>query len=189
MKTLNARPTQLAEVYWIEPHIFGDDRGFFFESFNARAFNQAIGRDVSFVQDNHSKSRRGVLRGLHLQTRKPQGKLIRVTQGVIFDVAVDLRMDSDTFGQWVGFTLDAEHHHQLWIPEGFGHGFLTLSETAEVQYKATDFYDPGHEVSVAWNDPEVAIDWPLDGLVPQCSSKDQAGLALSEFKARYQSEE
>lgn len=186
MNALKARPTQLAEVYWIEPRIFGDDRGFFFESFNVRAFNQAIGRDVSFVQDNHSKSRRGVLRGLHLQTRKPQGKLIRVTQGVIFDVAVDLRMDSDTFGQWVGFILDAEHHHQLWIPEGFGHGFLTLSETAEVQYKATDFYDPGHEVSVAWDDPEVAIDWPLNGLVPQCSSKDQTGLALSEFKARYQ---
>lgn len=179
---MHIKPTSLADVQLIEPKIFGDARGFFFESFNALAFQNATGLDVQFVQDNHSKSTQGVLRGLHLQTRKPQGKLVRVTQGAIFDVAVDLRLNSNTFGHWVGITLDAEAHHQLWIPEGFGHGFLTLSATAEVQYKTTDYYDPGHEVSIAWDDPTIGIDWPVQSNPPICSAKDAAGISLEQFK-------
>lgn len=183
---MKTSPTVIGDVQLIEPELFGDSRGFFFESFNAQKFNASIGFDVQFVQDNHSKSVQGVLRGLHLQTRRPQGKLVRVTQGAIFDVAVDLRPTSQTFGRWVGVTLDAEKHHQLWIPEGFGHGFLTLSETAEVQYKTTDYYDPEHEVSIAWDDPSIRIDWPLNGQVPVFSKKDKAGISLDRFRTQYQ---
>jgi len=167
--------TKLAGVLVIEPRVFGDERGFFFESFNQRAFDEAAGAHVDFVQDNHSKSSRNVLRGLHYQLPpKAQGKLVRVVQGEVFDVAVDLRKNSKTFGQWVGETLSAENKKQLWIPAGFAHGFLTLSETAEFLYKTTDYYSPEHERCIRWDDPELAIQWPLLG-DPVLSGKDLAG--------------
>jgi dTDP-4-dehydrorhamnose 3,5-epimerase len=159
--------------------VFGDDRGFFFESFNQAKFEAAIGRPVSFVQDNHSRSVKNVLRGLHYQIQQPQGKLVRVVQGEVFDVAVDLRKSSPTFGQWVGEILSAESKRQLWVPEGFAHGFVVLSDTAEFLYKTTDYYAPAHERSIAWNDPAIAIQWPIDG-EPALSAKDQQGNSLAD---------
>jgi len=167
--------TALPDVLILEPKVFGDERGFFFESFNARRFAEATGLHPEFVQDNHSRSAKGVLRGLHYQVQQAQGKLVRVTAGEVFDVAVDLRRSSPTFGQWVGVHLSAENKRQLWVPEGFAHGFVVLSEFAEFLYKTTDYYAPEHERSIRWDDPTLAIDWPLTD-APQLSAKDQAGL-------------
>jgi len=164
----------IPEVVLFEPKVFGDDRGFFFESFNHRIFEEAIQRKVQFVQDNHSRSRKGVLRGLHYQVQQPQGKLVRVVQGEVFDVAVDLRKSSPYFGKWVGALLSAENKHQLWVPEGFGHGFVVLSDTAEFLYKTTDYYAPAHERCIAWNDPTLAINWGISG-APTVSEKDALG--------------
>lgn len=169
----------IPDVLLIEPKIFGDERGFFFESFNQSRFEDAIGRKVQFVQDNHSRSSKNVLRGLHYQIRQPQGKLVRVTQGEVFDVAVDLRKNSPTFGQWVGARLSAENKHQLWVPEGFGHGFVVLSESADFLYKTTDYYAPEHERCVIWNDPALGIEWPIEG-EPVLSGKDKVGKLLGE---------
>jgi dTDP-4-dehydrorhamnose 3,5-epimerase len=175
---MKATPLKIPDVVLIEPKVFGDERGYFFESFNQTAFNQTIGYEVQFVQDNHSKSQKGVLRGLHYQLPpKAQGKLVRVIQGEVFDVAVDIRKDSPTFGQWVGVILSAENKRQLWIPAGFAHGFITLSETAELLYKTTDYYAPEYERCIAWNDPEIGINWPLDQ-TPVLSDKDQQGVSL-----------
>jgi dTDP-4-dehydrorhamnose 3,5-epimerase len=167
-------PTPIDGVLILEPKVFGDARGFFFESFNARDFEQATGLQRSFVQDNHSKSAKGVLRGMHYQVQNPQGKLVRVTQGAVFDVAVDIRKGSSTFGQWFGLELSAENKKQLWIPEGLAHGFLVTSESAEFLYKTTDYYSPEHECSLLWNDPSVGIDWPLHLLdaPPLLAAKD-----------------
>ena len=176
---MRATPTAIPEVLILEPKVFGDDRGFFFESFNARAFEQATGFKREFVQDNHSKSAKNVLRGLHYQIQNPQGKLVRVVQGEVFDVAVDLRKSSKTFGQWVGHILSAENKKQLWVPEGFAHGFLVLSQTAEFLYKTTDYYSPEHERSLLWNDPTLGIDWPLDG-PPILAAKDATAKPLAE---------
>lgn len=176
---MNVIPTKIPDVLIIEPKVFGDDRGFFFESFNQKAFDEATGLDVTFVQDNHSKSVRNVLRGLHYQVQQPQGKLVRVVQGKVFDVAVDIRRGSPTFGQWVGEILSAENKRQMWIPEGFAHGFLTLSETAEFLYKTTDYYAPEHERSISWNDPDLGIDWQLDNS-PSLSTKDKNGVSLKQ---------
>ena len=172
-------PTNLPEVLILEPKVFGDARGFFFESFNARDFAQCTGLDVQFVQDNHSKSAQGVLRGLHYQIQYPQGKLVRVTQGEVFDVAVDMRKSSPTFGQWAGVVLSAENKRQLWVPPGFAHGFVVTSESAEFLYKTTDYYAPEFERCIAWNDPTLAIKWPDLGEVPKLSAKDAAGTAFS----------
>ncbi|MBX9915092.1 MAG: dTDP-4-dehydrorhamnose 3,5-epimerase [Pseudomonadaceae bacterium] len=176
--------TRLAipDVVLLAPKVFGDERGFFYESFNQQAFEAAIGRSVSFVQDNHSCSARGVLRGLHYQLQQPQGKLVRVVAGEVFDVAVDLRQSSPTFGQWVGELLSAENKRQMWVPEGFAHGFLVLSESAEFLYKTTDYYAPQHERCLSWNDASIGINWPLErlaGAALQLSAKDQAGAALA----------
>jgi len=173
-----ATPTAIPEVILLEPKVFGDDRGFFFESFNAKAFEQATGLKREFVQDNHSKSAKNVLRGLHYQIQNPQGKLVRVVQGEVFDVAVDLRKSSKTFGQWVGIHLSAENKKQLWVPEGFAHGFLVLSEMAEFLYKTTAYYAPEYERSLLWNDPELGIKWPIDG-EPKLAAKDAAALTLN----------
>ena len=176
-------PTAIPEVLVLEPKVFGDARGFFYESFNARDFAQATGLQVDFVQDNHSKSARGVLRGLHYQIEHAQGKLVRVVQGEVFDVTVDLRRSSSTFGQWQGVHLSADNHKQLWIPPGFAHGFVVLSESAEFLYKTTDYYAPQHERSLAWNDPALGIDWPLErleGQQPQLSAKDAVAKPLAE---------
>lgn len=162
----------IPEVVLIQPKVFGDERGYFFESFNHAAFERAIGRTVNFVQDNHSKSVKSVLRGLHYQIQNPQGKLVRVVQGEVFDVAVDLRRSSQTFGQWVGAHLSAENKLQLWVPEGFAHGFVVLSDTAEFLYKTTDYYMPSFERSLLWNDSTLGIEWPTE-LQPTLSSKDQ----------------
>ena len=175
---MKAIPQSIPEVILFEPKVFGDDRGFFFESFNHKGFEEAVGRQVSFVQDNHSKSARHVLRGLHYQIQQAQGKLVRVVQGEVFDVAVDLRKSSPTFGQWVGVHLSADNKHQLWVPEGFAHGFVVLSESAEFVYKTTNYYAPAHERSLVWNDPDIAIRWPLDA-APQLSAKDLAGSPLT----------
>ena len=172
-------PTAIPEVLILEPKVFGDARGFFYESFNARDFAHATGLDVSFVQDNHSKSAKGVLRGLHYQIQHAQGKLVRVVQGEVFDVAVDLRKRSATFGQWVGVHLSADNHRQLWVPPGFAHGFVVLSESAEFLYKTTDYWYPEHERSLLWNDLAVGIDWPVDGL-PLLAAKDAAGKLLAQ---------
>lgn len=174
---MKATPTRIPDVLLIEPKVFGDDRGFFFESFNRRTFHEATGLDVDFVQDNHSKSARNVLRGLHYQLAQPQGKLVRVTQGEVFDVAVDIRKGSPTYGQWVGEILSAENKKQLWIPAGLAHGFVVLSATAEFLYKTTDYYAPQHERCIAWNDPDLAIAWPIEGH-PLLSAKDAAGIAF-----------
>ena len=165
-------PTAIPEVLVLEPKVFGDARGFFFESFNARDFAKATGLDVDFVQDNHSKSARGVLRGLHYQIEQAQGKLVRVVQGAVFDVAVDIRQSSPTFGKWVGVELSADNHRQLWVPPGFAHGFLVLSESAEFIYKTTDYYAPLYERCIAWDDPQLSIAWPDIGMVPLLSAKD-----------------
>ncbi|MHB1145437.1 MAG: dTDP-4-dehydrorhamnose 3,5-epimerase [Thiobacillus sp.] len=176
---MKATPLAIPDVFLIEPKVFGDDRGFFFESFNQAKFEAAIGRKVSFVQDNHSRSAKNVLRGLHYQIRQPQGKLVRVVQGEVFDVAVDLRKSSPTFGRWVGEILSTENKRQLWVPEGFAHGFVVLSETAEFLYKTTDYYAPEHERCIVWNDPALAIQWPLDG-APALSAKDRQGKPFAE---------
>ena len=169
--------TRLAipDVILIEPKVFSDARGFFFESFNQRAFNAATGTDYQFVQDNHSRSSQGVLRGLHYQIQQPQGKLVRVVQGAVLDVAVDIRKSSPTFGQWVSAELSADNHHQLWVPPGFAHGFVVLSETAEFLYKTTDYYAPAHERCIVWNDASLGINWPALDVAPQLSQKDMAG--------------
>jgi dTDP-4-dehydrorhamnose 3,5-epimerase len=175
---MKVTPLAIPDVLLIEPQVFGDDRGFFFESFNQERFEKAIGQKINFVQDNHSKSVKGVLRGLHYQLPpKAQGKLVRVIQGEVFDVAVDLRKSSPTFGKWVGEILSADNKKQLWIPEGFAHGFVTLSDTAEFLYKTTDFYSPEHEESIVWNDATIAIKWPFD-FEPSLSNKDNLGKAL-----------
>ena len=171
---MKATPLAIPDVYLIEPQVFGDDRGFFFESFNHAKFEDAIGRKVQFVQDNHSKSSKNVLRGLHYQTEHPQGKLVRVTQGEVFDVAVDIRKQSPTYGKWVAEILSAENKKQLWIPEGLAHGFLVLSETAEFLYKTTDYYKPEYEHCIIWNDDTLKIQWPIF-TTPILSSKDQQG--------------
>ncbi len=171
--------TAIPDVLIIEPKVFGDARGFFFESYNGKAFREATGLDVQFVQDNHSKSVRGVLRGLHYQIQQPQGKLVRCVQGEVFDVAVDIRQGSPTFGKWVGELLSGENKRQLWIPPGFAHGFVVLSETAEFLYKTTDYYAPQFERCIAWNDPDLKIDWQLDG-VPALSAKDAAGALFAQ---------
>lgn len=175
---MKASPLAIPDVVMIEPRVFGDDRGFFFESFNQKQFEQAIGRPVTFVQDNHSRSARNVLRGLHYQIKQPQGKLVRVVAGEVFDVAVDLRKSSPTFGQWVGEVLSAENKRQLWIPEGFAHGFVVLSEHAEFLYKTTDYWAAEHERSIFWNDPGLGIKWPIDGK-PILSPKDEQATAFA----------
>lgn len=175
---MNATPLAIPEVILFEPKVFGDDRGFFFESFNQARFDAAVGRSVAFVQDNHSRSVRNVLRGLHYQIQQPQGKLVRVAVGEVFDVAVDLRRGSPTFGQWVGAILSAENKKQLWVPEGFGHGFVVLSDVAEFLYKTTDYYAPEHERCILWNDSTLAIDWPIEG-EPVLSGKDMKGAAFA----------
>lgn len=174
---MNILPTKIPEVLMIEPRVFGDDRGFFFESFNEKTFKEKAGVDVRFGQDNHSCSAQNVLRGLHYQIQQAQGKLVRVVAGAIFDVAVDIRKSSPTFGQWVSCVLSADNKKQLWIPAGFAHGFLSLEDRTEVLYKATDFYAPAYERCILWNDPNLAIDWPLTA-DPTVSGKDQAGEAL-----------
>jgi dTDP-4-dehydrorhamnose 3,5-epimerase len=171
---MNIVHTDISDVLILEPRVFGDDRGFFFESFNDRAFREKIGMDVQFVQDNHSKSNKNVLRGLHYQIQQAQGKLVRVIAGEIYDVAVDIRRSSSTFGKWVGVSLSAENKRQIWVPPGFAHGFVVVSESAEVLYKTTDYYAPAHERSILWNDPDLGIAWNLDG-EPILSGKDQAG--------------
>lgn len=173
--------TALKGVLVIEPKVFGDSRGFFFESFNQRDFNAATGTDFAFVQDNHSRSAKGVLRGLHCQIGQPQGKLIRVIQGVVFDVAADIRPTSLTYGKWVGLELSSDNKLQLWVPPGFAHGFLVLSESAEVAYKATDYYAPDTELCIAWDDPLLGIAWPLGGLTPRLSSRDAAGQSFEKL--------
>ncbi len=172
---MKVKPTAIPDVLLIEPKVFGDARGFFFESFNQRAFQEATGLDVTFVQDNHSRSARGVLRGLHYQSPHPQGKLVRVTEGEVFDVAVDIRPQSATFGTWVGQHLSAANKLQLWIPAGLAHGFLVLSDGAEFLYKTTDYYSPADEQCIAWDDPDLAITWPNVGVTPQLSVKDTQG--------------
>ncbi|EGW53006.1 dTDP-4-dehydrorhamnose 3,5-epimerase [Candidatus Endoriftia persephonae] len=174
---MRVTPTSIPDVLVIEPQIFGDSRGFFLESFNAKAFQQATGSDVRFVQDNHSRSQRNVLRGLHYQIQQPQGKLVRVAQGAVFDVAVDIRRSSPSFGQWVGVELTEENHRQLWVPAGFAHGFVVLSESADFLYKTTDYYAPEHERCIRWDDPEIGIEWPINADL-QLSSKDKEGLLL-----------
>lgn len=176
---MQAIPTAIPDVLILEPKVFGDERGFFYESFNARAFQVATGQDVQFVQDNHSKSNKGVLRGLHYQIKQTQGKLVRVVQGEVFDVAVDLRKSAKTFGKWVGMHLSAENKKQLWVPEGFAHGFVVLSETAEFRYKTTDYYAPEYERSLLWNDLALEIDWPFKG-DPKLAPKDAAAMQLNE---------
>jgi len=171
--------SEIPDVLVIEPRVFGDDRGFFYESYNERAFADATGLRIHFVQDNHSRSARNVLRGLHYQVRQPQGKLVRATAGEIYDVAVDIRRSSPTFGKWTGVVLSAANRRICWIPAGFAHGFLVVSDYAEVQYKTTDYYAPEHERCIAWNDRDLAISWPIDG-APILSQKDRAGVPLKE---------
>ncbi|MDO9405036.1 MAG: dTDP-4-dehydrorhamnose 3,5-epimerase [Polaromonas sp.] len=175
--------TAIEDVLVIEPKVFGDARGFFYESFNQKAFHDATGLDLNFVQDNHSRSGRGVLRGLHYQVEQPQGKLVRVVRGSVFDVAVDIRRDSPTFGQWVGVELSEENQKQMWVPPGLAHGFLVTSESADFLYKTTDYYAPAHERCILWNDPAIGIDWPLDG-APKLSAKDVLGVPLAEAVKR-----
>ena len=172
---MQAIQTAIADVLIFEPKVFGDARGFFFESFNQQVFDQAVGRHVDFVQDNHSRSSKGVLRGLHYQIQQPQGKLVRVARGSVFDVAVDLRKSSPTFGRWVGVELSEENQRQLWVPEGFAHGFVVTSESADFLYKTSNFYAPQHERCIRWDDPELGIQWPQLGVEPLVSAKDAVG--------------
>jgi len=172
----------LPEILLLEPRVFGDERGFFLESYNKRTFSELAGTDAQFVQDNHSRSARNVLRGLHYQLKQAQGKLVRVVAGEIFDVAVDLRRSSPRFGRWMGHHLSAANKHMLWIPAGFAHGFLSLAADTEVLYKTTDYYAPEHERCVLWNDPDIGIDWPLEG-APKISPKDAKGVALKDAEA------
>ncbi|MDO9271458.1 MAG: dTDP-4-dehydrorhamnose 3,5-epimerase [Rugosibacter sp.] len=176
---MKATPLAILDVVLIEPKVFGDERGFFFESFNQAQFEAAIGKPVQFVQDNHSRSAKNVLRGLHYQIRQPQGKLVHVVQGEVFDVAVDLRKSSPSFGQWVGTILSAENKRLLWIPEGFAHSFVVLSDTAEFLYKTTDYYDPAHERCILWNDTTLQIEWPK-GIQPILSAKDAQGSTFTQ---------
>lgn len=178
---MNVIKTNIPEVLLFEPKVFGDKRGFFYESFNEKAFEQATGLNINFVQDNHSKSVKNVLRGLHYQTEHVQGKLVRVVQGEVFDVAVDLRQSSDTFGQWVGQVISAENKRCMWVPEGFAHGFLVLSDTAEFLYKTTDFYAPESECTIKWDDPTIGIKWPATSK-PELSAKDNVGQPFQEAK-------
>lgn len=175
---MNVIPTQIPDILIIEPKVFGDNRGFFFESFNKKLFSEKTGLKDDFVQDNHSRSSKGVLRGLHFQIKHPQGKLVRVSYGEVFDVAVDLRKSSNTFGQWVGVNLSADNKRQLWIPPGFAHGFIVLSQNAEFLYKTTDYYAPEHERCIRWDDEELSIDWKLEGK-PLVSEKDANGTSFS----------
>lgn len=178
---MNISKTKIPDVLIIEPKVFGDERGFFYESYNHKKFEQAVGKEVNFVQDNHSKSTKGVLRGLHFQKAPyAQGKLVRCVVGEVFDVAVDIRENSDTYGQWVGIILSAENKRQLWIPEGFAHGFLVLSETAEFLYKATNYYHPESEGGIIWNDKNISIDWPIDNDNIILSQKDMALLSIGQ---------
>jgi dTDP-4-dehydrorhamnose 3,5-epimerase len=177
---MKAIPTAIADVLVIEPAVFGDARGFFFESWNRRDFTRLLGTDIEFVQDNHSASGRGVLRGLHYQVKQAQGKLVRVVAGEVFDVVVDLRRSSPTFGRWVGERLSAENRRMLWVPAGFAHGFLVLSESAEFLYKTTDYYAPEYERTLLWNDPAVGVEWPLEGAAPVLKPKDAAGTPLAQ---------
>lgn len=176
---MNIIRTAIPDVLILEPKVFGDARGFFMETYNRRTFADVSGLDIDFVQDNHSRSARGVLRGLHYQLRQPQGKLVRVAAGAVFDVAVDIRRASPTFGRWVGVELTAENQRQLWVPAGLAHGFVVLSESADFLYKTTDYYAPQHERCIAWNDPQLAIAWPDIGMAPLLSAKDAKGMALS----------
>ena len=175
---MKATPTAIADVLIIEPKVFGDSRGFFFESFNQAQFDEAVGGHVDFVQDNHSRSAKGVLRGLHYQIQKPQGKLVRVVRGSVFDVAVDIRRSSPTFGQWVGVELTEENHRQLWVPPGLAHGFVVTSDSADFLYKTTEFYAPAHERAILWNDADLGIVWPDIGMQPLLSGKDAAASAF-----------
>ncbi len=178
---MKATPLEIPEVILIEPKVFGDDRGFFYESFNQQRFDEAVGYPVTFVQDNHSRSAKGVLRGLHYQLPPhPQGKLVRVVRGTVFDVAVDVRKNSSTFGQWVGAKLSETNHRQLWVPPGFAHGFLVLSESADFLYKTTGYYAPECERSIAWNDPDIGVEWPDVGQAPALSDKDSVAPAFRE---------
>lgn len=180
---MQVSPTAIRDVLVLEPKVFGDARGFFFESYNRRAFQEASGLDVDFVQDNHSRSAQGVLRGLHYQIQQPQGKLVRVVAGAVFDVAVDIRASSPTFGQWVGLELSADNQKMIWVPPGFAHGFLVLSEYAEFLYKTTDYYAPAYERAIAWNDPQIGVVWPLPEWpadTPLLSTKDRAGAHLQD---------
>lgn len=174
--------TAIADVKVVEPKVFGDSRGYFFESFNQRQFDGALGKRLTFVQDNQSRSARGVLRGLHYQVKQPQGKLVRVLQGEIYDVAVDIRQGSPTFGKWVAEVLSAQNKKQLWIPAGFAHGFVVTSETAEVLYKTTDYWAPQYERCIRWDDPTLAIPWPLDGITPIVSDKDKVGMLFADYR-------
>lgn len=177
--SMNVIRTAIPDVMIIEPKVFGDARGFFLESFNQKAFAEATGLNLEFVQDNHSRSGKGVLRGLHYQIQQPQGKLVRVVRGRVFDVAVDIRKQSMTFGKWVGAELSEDNHRQFWVPPGFAHGFVVLSESADFLYKTTDYYAPQFERTIAWNDPEIGIDWPRMDVAPLLSSKDQTGASLA----------
>jgi dTDP-4-dehydrorhamnose 3,5-epimerase len=176
---MNVIHTPLAGLLVLEPRVFGDERGFFFESYNARRFAELTGVTAPFVQDNHSRSVKGVLRGLHYQIQQSQGKLVRVTEGAVFDAVVDLRKSSPTFGQWYGAELSAENKRQMWIPPGFAHGFLVTSDAAEFLYKTTDYWAPEHERAILWNDAAIGIQWPLGGAAPQLSGKDQAAALLA----------
>jgi dTDP-4-dehydrorhamnose 3,5-epimerase len=176
---LHVTATAIPDLLVLEPQVFGDARGFFFESFNQQEFSRATGLNLNFVQDNHSRSAKGVLRGLHYQVQQPQGKLVRVVRGAVFDVAVDIRKNSNTFGQWVGMELSEDNHKQMWIPPGFAHGFVVLSDSADFLYKTTEYYAPQHERCIAWNDPAIGITWP-SGLQPKLSAKDQVGKSLAE---------
>lgn len=177
---MNVVRTAIEDVLILEPRVFGDARGFFLESFNQRAFDAAVGRPTAFVQDNHSRSSQGVLRGLHYQIRQPQGKLVRVACGRVFDVAVDIRKSSPTFGRWVGVELSGDNHRLLWVPPGLAHGFVVLSESADFLYKTTDYYAPDFERCIAWDDPDLAIDWPLPIGGPSLSAKDRQGVRLND---------
>jgi len=177
---MNIIDTAIPEVKIIEPKVFGDNRGFFYESYSHQRFNEAIGADIEFVQDNHSKSGLGVLRGLHYQIQQSQGKLVRVTRGEVFDVAVDIRKSSATFGQWVGYVLSADNCRQMWVPAGFAHGFLVLADDTEFLYKTTDYYAPEYERTIQWNDADLAIDWPIDGLELRLSEKDRVGASFAD---------
>ena len=177
---MKVTPTALPEVLLLEPKVFGDDRGFFLESYNRKSFEAATGLDVEFVQDNPSRSAHGVLRGIHYQVVRPQGKLVRAISGTVWDVAVDLRRSSPRFGQWVGVELSAENQRQLWVPPGFGHGFVVLSETADFLYKTTDYWFPEHERAIVWNDPQLAIDWQRGNTTPRLASKDAAAPSFAE---------
>lgn len=179
---MNIVETPIADLLVIEPKVFGDDRGFFMESWNAETF-RAAGLDLHFVQDNHSRSARGVLRGLHFQNPNPQGKLVRVTAGRVWDVAVDLRRSSPTFGQWYGVELSAANRRMFWVPPGFAHGFVSLEDGTDFLYKCTAPYSPANEHSLLWNDPAVGIDWPLEGLEPQLSAKDREGITIDRIEA------